>query len=263
MYEQTIETQGVETIRMVQRALEVLDALRRHRGMLTVSELAKLCRIPPATTMRILKTLELNDWVTQYSEERYGIGDKVSFVMEKDNLFLALMEVAGPIMAAATDRCGQAMNLTVREGRNCYILQQARTRNLVDYVPPLHSMMPFYACAGGKVLFSELPQLLVDQILENCKWKPLTPHTIRDQDTFRRELQTVRRQGYAFDHQESSENGSCISVPVRDNQGNIIAALSFSGIVNVSDPEMLVSYLPALRETADTISHALYKAWDK
>ena len=64
---------------------------------------------------------------------------------------------------------------------------------------------------------------------------PLTKNTITDTEEFWHELRTVAKQGYAFDDKESAENGSCIAVPIRDCEGNIIAALSFSGFVGVSD----------------------------
>ena len=66
----------------------------------------------------------------------------------------------------------------VREGAHCYILQQSRTRNLVDYIPPLYSDLPFYACAGGKILLSELPISLAEQIINSCEMVPLTEHTV-------------------------------------------------------------------------------------
>lgn len=81
-------------------------------------------------------------------------------------------------MERTTAEVGQAMNLIVREGTHCYILQQSRTKNLVDYIPPLYSDLPFYACAGGKIILSELPVSLADQIIHSGEMVPLTQHTI-------------------------------------------------------------------------------------
>ncbi len=253
--------QGVETIKMVERAMHVLDTLRLARERLGVNEIAKRCHISPSTTYRILKTLELDGWVFQCADGRYITGEKISFVMEKNNLFLALKDVAAHTMNACTAKHGRAMNLTVRDGHHCYILQQSRTKNLVDYVAPLHSAMPFHACAGGKILLAELPILLVEQLLESCEMVALTPHTITNIDDFWKELRQVAKQGYAFDFRESSESGSCIAVPVRDNQGNTIAALSFSGFLSISEPKELVPFVPILKKTAEEISRNLYQCW--
>lgn len=261
MEEQNV--QNVETIKMVDRALLVLDTLRAERKRLGVNEIAKQCGINPSTAFRILKTLEAGGWVYQCNDGRYITGQKISFVMEKDNLYLALKEVASFIMQRYTEKYGQAMNLMVRESARCYILQQSRTKNLVDYVPPLYSELPFYACAGGKILLSELPISLVDQIIDSCEMVPLTPKTIVDPEAFWQELRKVAKLGYAFDDKESAINGSCIGVPVRDCEGEIIASLSFSGFVGVENPDDLLEYVPALEEAAQEISRNLYRCWGR
>lgn len=252
-----------ETIKMVDRALVVLDTLRTERKRLGVNEIAKMCAINPSTAFRILKTLESNGWVYQCGDGRYVTGQKLSFVMEKDNLYLALREVASFVMERYTAKHGQAMNLIVRENAHCYILQQSRTKNLVDYIPPLYSDLPFYACAGGKILLSELPVSLVEQIIGSCEMVPLTQHTITSPDVFWQELRKVGKLGYAFDNKESAENGSCIAVPVRTSEGDIIAALSFSGFVGVENPDDLLPYLPVLQEAAGEITRSLYRCWGK
>lgn len=58
------------------------------------------------------------------------------------------------------------------------------------------------------------------------------------------------------------KTGSCIAVPVRDNEGTIIASLSFSGFVGVQDTDELLEYLPALQEASKKISQSLYRCWN-
>jgi len=259
------ETTGknVETIKMVDRALTVLDMLRFEREGLGVNEIAKLCGFSPSTTFRILKTLELGGWVFQFSDKRYIAGEKLSFVLEKNNLYLALKDVASFVMGRYSKKYNQAMNLIVREGAQCYILQQSRTDSLMDYIPPLYSRLPFYASSGGKILLSELPDCLVDEIINSTQMIQLTRHTITDPEQFRQELRKVAKQGYAMDYKESAENGSCIAVPVRDNEGTIIASLSFSGFIGITDKTTLFPYIPALKDASTEISQSLYHCWER
>lgn len=247
---------------MVERALVVLDLLKTNKERLGVNEIAKRCDLSPSTAFRILKTLESCGWVFQLSDDRYILGQKVSFVTEKNNLYVALSDVAGFVMSEYTAKYGQAMNLMVRDGIHCTIVQQSRTGRLVEYIPPLFSNLPFYACAGGKVLLSELPISMVEQIISSCDWQPLTSHTITNPEQFWQVLRSAATRGYAFDDRESAENGSCIAVPIRDNEGTIIASLSFSGFVGITEPNQLLEYLPALQEASKKISHNLYRCWN-
>lgn len=130
-----MEVQNVDKdkdkIKMVEKALNVLDLLRTKKERIGVNEIAKLCGLSPSTTFRILKTLESSGWVFQLSDGRYITGQKLSFVTEKDNLYLALREVAQFVMEPCTAKYNQAMNLMVREGVNCTILQQSRTNSQI------------------------------------------------------------------------------------------------------------------------------------
>ena len=252
-----------ETVKMIDHALKILDILRAGSQKLGVNELAKMCSISPSTAFRILKTLEVNGWVYQCADKAYIIGEKISFVMEKDNLYLALKEVASFTMQRYTEQYGQAMNLIVRDGSHCYIIQQSRTKSLMDYVPPLYSELPFYACAGGKILLAQLPISLIDLILNSCEMTAYTPNTITNKEDFWKELRTVASQGYAFDDRESALNGSCIAVPVLDHEGSVVAALSFSGFVGIDNPDELLEYLPALQEASAEISKNLFQCWKK
>jgi DNA-binding IclR family transcriptional regulator len=257
-----LNIQNVETIKMVDHALTVLDLLRAKREPVGVNDIAKMCGLNPSTTFRILKTMEKTGWVFQLTDRRYITGQKISFVTEKNNLYLALREVAQYVMKEYTAKFSQAMNLMVREGNQCTILQQSRTTNLVDYIPPLFSMLPIYATSGGKVLLSELPINLADQIISSCDMKPLTSHTITNPEQLWLALRTAAKQGYAIDDKESAEKGCCIAVPVRDHEGTAIAALSFSGFIGIEDLQELQKYLPALHEASEKISHNLYNCWE-
>ncbi len=257
----TGQNEQVEIIKMVERALTVLDLLRTSKERLGVNEIAKRCDLSPSTAFRILKTLEVTGWVFQLSDDRYIPGQKVGFVTEKNNLYIALQDVAHFVMAEYTAKVGHAMNLMVREGIHCTILQQSRTGKLVEYISPLYSNLPFYACAGGKILLSELPVNMVEQIMRSCEMVPITSHTITDPELFWKALRETATNGYAFDDRESAENGSCIAVPVRDSEGTVIASLSFTGFIGIQDTQQLLSYLPALQEASKKITQSLYRCW--
>ena len=257
----TTEEQGNETIKMVDRALQVLDLLRSSKNSIGVNAIAKECGMNPSTAFRIIKTLEKNGWAFQCSNDQYIAGEKLSFMLGKENFYIALKETALLVMEKYTARYNQAMNLIVRESYHCYVLQQSRTKSLVDYVSPLYSDLPFYACAGGKVLLSELPESFASDIISSSELRPLTPHTITDPELFRKELQKVADQGYAYDDRESALNGSCIAVPVRNSDGKVIAALSFSGFVGVADIKQLDKYIEPLKEASQEISKKLFRDW--
>ena len=251
-----------ETVKMVEHAMDVLELLRKNKERMGVNQISKSCNLSPSSAFRILKSIEKSGWIFQHSDGKYSLGEKVCFLTEKDNMYLALKDVSSVIMERCVKEYSQNMNLMVREGSHCYVIEQIRTRRLFDYITPTGTELPFYASAGGKILLSELPKDFSDIIIASCEMEPFTKYTITDPDVFRGELETVLRQGFAIDNRESFLGGCCIAVPVRDARGNIIAALSFSGILEVEDTDELLKYLPVLNSAAEEITHCMYKHWN-
>ena len=255
----TVEKEkNTEVVKMVDNAMRVLDYLKLSQTSQGVNEIAKNCELNPSTAFRILKTMEVSGWVYQLQDDRYILGEKIGFVTSKNNFYIALQEVSSVIMEYYAKKYNHPMNLMVRDGDLCVILQQARTENIVDYITPKYSRIPFYTSACAKILLSELPINEVDKVIQKTEMRPLTPNTICDPNEYWKELRRTAKRGYAFDNHESSVIGSAIAVPIRNKVGKIIAALSFCGFIGMEDPEDMLVNLPVLNQAAETISKSLY-----
>lgn len=255
-----VDEKANERVKTVENTIKILDLILAAGEPLGVNEISRQASISLTTAFRILKTLKCTGWVYQDQEDRYLIGHKISFVTEKNNFYMALKEIAYYTMTRLSEQTSQAMNLVVRDNTTCYIIQQSHTKKIVDYVPPVGSQVSVYASACGKVLLSELPILLRDAILDNTDIKPITQYTILDRDHIVEQLEKCRLDGYALDAGESMEQAYCIAVPVRfGDNGEIIAALSFSGIIGATiDDEKIQTYFSLLKDAASEISEKLY-----
>jgi DNA-binding IclR family transcriptional regulator len=57
----------------------------------------------------------------------------------------------------------------------------------------------------------------------------ITIHTITEKEDLYKHLIGIRRQGYALDLEENELGISCISAPIFDHSGKVVAAFSVSG----------------------------------
>lgn len=254
-----LETKVKENVKVLEKALTILDLIKATDKPLGVNEISKQCSVNLTTAFRILKTLKSKGWVYQDENDKYIIGHKVSFVTEKNNFYLALKEISYYTMTRLSAIESQAMNLTIRENEKCYILQQSRTEKIIDYVPPKGAEVPVYASAGGKVLLSELPEFILEAILDKTEFKSYTKHTITRRTVLLEELDRVRKMGYAVDAQESQDGGFCIAVPMRSKEGEIIAGLSFSGFIGEVSEGEINYYCQILKKASAEITENLYK----
>lgn len=249
-------------ILVIEKAVKIVEALRAERAPLGVNELSRKLSLNGATTYRILRTLMEYGWIYQNSEGKYTIGYKLSLNFDSEQFYAVLKDVSYYIMRGLTDQENEAVNLVVRQNEYGIILQQTRSNKLMDYVQSIGNTIPLHATSCGKVLLSELPEYKLKNLYNLIEFRPYTAHTITDREQFEQALMAVRMRGYATDIGESLENASCISVPVRGPSNEIIAALSFTGILGNLTFEKELWYYKLLRQASDRITKEMFQIYD-
>jgi DNA-binding IclR family transcriptional regulator len=80
-----------------------------------------------------------------------------------------------------------------------------------------------------------------------------TDNTLIDADTLSKELEKIRRLGYAFDNEEAEKGVSCIGAGIFNDDGRLIAGLSVSAPSDRLDK----TWAAQVRQTAEKISRAI------
>jgi len=215
----------------LEKSLQTIDLLSRHPQGLSLAEMSDRLGFPKSTIHRILKTFMAYDYVSQDREDRkYSLGFRFLTI---GSIILGNLDVrrtAGKYLRQLHRQCNETVHLSVlRRGRVCYIdkIQKPAGLSLATYTG--FTTEP-HATGSGKVLFSELPPREIKAIYTQKPLKKYSPGTITDMAQLLKELQKVRRQGYAVDNEEHSEGVRCVAAPIRA-YGKIVAALSISGSV--------------------------------
>ena len=125
---------------------------------------------------------------------------------------------------------------------------------MISYVgrrAPLH-------CTGlGKVLLAYLPEKERKRILFRKELPRLTENTITNKRELEKELNKVREQGFALDREENEKDVRCVAAPIRNYQGEVIAALSISSPIFRIEKNAQNNQKKALLEISKKISKRL------
>jgi IclR family pca regulon transcriptional regulator len=80
----------------------------------------------------------------------------------------------------------------------------------------------------GRVLLAAQPDEWLDEYLNSVSLRGLTGHTITNATALRCELRKIHGQGWALVDQELEEGLRSIAAPIRDGDGQTIAAVNVS-----------------------------------
>jgi IclR family acetate operon transcriptional repressor len=218
---------AVGTVQSVDRSLRIVEILADHPNGLGLSELSTELGLSQGTAHRLLRTLGQRRWVRQDASRRYVLGSAL----------VRIGTTAGGLLAAAATSYlhelvalwGESANLAALEGDHVvYVAQVPSSQRLRTFAEVGHRV-PAHSTGVGKVLLAYLPPPEASTILERGGLAPRTPRTITDIAVMARELELVRRRGYALDDGEEELGVRCIAVPVHDRAERAAAALSISG----------------------------------
>jgi IclR family acetate operon transcriptional repressor len=194
----------------------------------TAKEVAFANRVALATTYRILNTLLEQGLLAKDERRRYVLGQATTNLVHAYLRGAAVSEGMVARLRELASRTGAAAYLAdwgEREMRTLASVEGADLSRLADIASgPLRDA---HARASGKLLLAYAPPELRDQYLAAHPRRRLTQATRCDSAALDRELQRIRRQGYAHDDQEYAEGVSCVAAPVR-RESRITAVLAVS-----------------------------------
>ena len=84
-----------------------------------------------------------------------------------------------------------------------------------------------------------------------------TPQTITDPTQLKKVLEDIRLRGCAVEDEESEVGMRCIAAPLRDDTGEVVAAIGVGGPVSRLSKKTVAGFIPYVIETASAISARL------
>jgi IclR family KDG regulon transcriptional repressor len=250
---------GLEPVKAVNKTIGLLEALAQHEE-LGVTELAERAGMHKSTAYRFLSTLKELGYVRQNTaNERYGLTLKLFELGSSVLARMELWEQAHPVMEQLAEQTRETVHLAVLdEGRPVYLGKFESTQALrVSMSSRIGQSAPVYCTGVGKLLLAHAPPEQAEQILDREELRRFTAHTITDRLLLARELDNIRRQGFALDDEEHEVGVRCVAAPVRNRQGATVAALSIS-MPSVRLPDSEVSrYRELVTRAAEEISQRI------
>jgi DNA-binding IclR family transcriptional regulator len=247
-----VDLHGVQS---VSKALELLCCFSADRPEWGVTEIAEYLGLCKSAVHRILATFERYNFVTRTPSRRYRLGRRAAELGNVYRFDRSLLWKAEPVIRRLADTTQSIAHLGELDGREVLELMRSAGPNAVIFTSSPRFRAPVHATALGKVLLASGGEIRMNQYLGPLRaLKRFTPYTIVSTENLRRELSVVSRQGYAVSNQESVLGCRCLGVPVRNQLGNVVAALSVSSTVDRFSDINLPRVLAQLRSAAETIS---------
>lgn len=244
---------GVSSIQVIDRAADLLDALAASHDPLSLKVLSAETQLHPSTAFRILASLTAHGLVERTGNGRYQLGVKLLKYATRVHEKVDMLQEAKPLMDWLRAEVDETINLSVREGDEVVYIVRTVPNRIMRVDQLIGSRAPLHVTAVGKLFLAETGEKNCNEYARRTGLPRYTPNTITDAAKLWHEADQSRQRGYALDNEEMEQGVSCIGVPIRDNNGTIVAGLSISA----PRARRQDAWIPMIRKAGAEISHRL------
>jgi IclR family pca regulon transcriptional regulator len=238
---------GGEFVASLERGLRVLQTFSREHPQLTLSEVAALTTLTPATARRSLQTLEALGYVGR-SGRRFLLRAKVLSLGTGYLSAINTEVVLQPFLQEVVNEHGGSASVTVLDDLDIVYIAHASQNRAIRLTAGTGARYPLYPTSMGRVLMAFQPDNVIDAYMRRAVFKKLTEHTETNPAAIRRILKEVRAKGYAAIQDELDYGIVSCALPVFGPNGRIVGAANCSDVTHRIDKAgMIAKRLPVLR----------------
>lgn len=246
-----------EGARAVERALDILLLFDASRPKLGVSEIARELGFSKSTAHRLLSVLASRGMIMQDLESRrYSLGLALLRLGRVVAESLDIRQKALPVMRRLQEQTGETVNLNVERDGARICIEKVESRHDIRHFVEIGRPLPLHCGASGKVLLAFMPAQRRKRVLSESLSR-FTRHTLTDPEHLERDLELIRRQGYATSRSERVLGAASVSAPIRDASGRVVAALTVSGPEVRFTPDSIARFIDRVVRAANEVSGSL------
>ena len=250
---------GASKIQSIERAASLLRLVAAHSPAGTrLTDIARAAELTKGTSHRILAALVAEALVDQDADSGlYFPGLALVALGNAAGERFGLARTALPAMRRLAEKTGDTIYFSVRSGNEAICLQRVEggfpiktlTLNVGD-------RRPLGVGAGSLALLAYLPDPEVDTIV-SANSSALPRFGERSTGDLHAMVQEARRLGYAYNNERLIAGMSAVGVPVRNANGEPVAALSVAAISARMQADRRAVIVPWLEHEARALEVAL------
>ena len=230
-------TQSTDTLRSVRIALDVLECFATDEE-LGVTDIATKIGVAKSTAHRMLSVLVERGYAEQVEgSTKYRLGIHIYELGQLAQERHHLRWWALPLMRTVQEATGLIVNLSVPDGADVVFVERLEQPDLAHLVEHLGRRLPAHTTSSGKVIAAYNPSF--DAARRLTGFPPRVSRTVRSAADWDRELDFVRKHGFARSSSESVDELSTVAVPILNLSGTAIAAMSVMGTTDQVSSEVL------------------------
>lgn len=254
MPEQPLTKPGAP-IGTVGKAMTVLEQVADFERPVRFSELLEKSEHPKATLYRLLNTLTQQKMLAyDQKSQTYWLGLKLVRLASFAWAQSSLAKIASSTLNELATLSDETVHLAQMDSGQVLFVDKIRRAGNSETLAQIGLVAPAHCTGVGKAILAHLPEKRLEFAMNQQTFFRFTPNTCCTRECLHSELETIRKEGVAFDREEHELGVISIAAPILRENGRPLGALSIASSTSRNTLDSISKYRSHLLEAADTIA---------
>ena len=209
------------------RAIRLLKLFTSEQSEMSLSDLCRAADLNKTTTHRLLRALQSESLVQKNpGTGRYSLGTGLMALGVQALASSDLRRRVRPVLKQLAHESGETATLEVPFEDSMLILDEVSGRHVIAAAGNVGTHWPLQATSTGKAYLA-FDARRFDALADG--WPASASNTVRNKAELERELETIRRRGYAETVDELEEGYTAIATVLRGPLGDLEGTLCIGG----------------------------------
>lgn len=246
---------GQKTIQSLEKGLDLLFLFTEEKPLLTIEEISSSGGLPKSTCYRFLSTFKKKNLVDlDGTSGKYKLGVRLLKLASVIHHSMSIAQIALPYLQKLSAVSGETAQLVVLTQNEGVCVERVESTETLRVMPDRGATIHLHSGASGKVIMAFLPEEERSRIIQEKGLKRFTPNTITRPAALNRDLEEIRKRGYALSDQEIYMGVEAVVAPIFDHRGRVTASVCVAGPRERFTHKKVASLIPRVKEAARNIS---------
>jgi DNA-binding IclR family transcriptional regulator len=170
---------------------------------------------------------------------------------------LEIRSLAIPFLSELAVKTHFTAHLAILSGWQSLILEVHDSPNPVRVASRSGTTVPLHCSSTGKIFLSYRYEQELEDYFSARSLEKRTGNTIVTLSEMQKEIERIKSDGFAVDNHEFHADVWCLAAPVRDSEGQVVAAIGVTGPATQSDGQRKADICTYVKKAAKELSAEL------
>lgn len=241
------------------RILNILEEILLDPENFTAKKISHKLNIPLATVYRHIETLCDERFLVASSNKNYIPGPKIRNIILNSLPYEPNFTLRRSFLRKLTNEIQETVSLSVPIGTKLVYFDRIEFHWPMQLNLEAGDHLPLHASASGKLYLSSINRENALSIFNNIKTPKTAKNTIVDIVKFKKELNKIKKQNYAYDDEEWFNGMVGISLPITNYKNELCFCLSTHTAKSRKNIDDLKKIYPLMLTAATNLKKVLFK----